>query len=576
MSAPCSVQMYAEPITSSLEDLDGADLDIFYALVIVNPLGPTLTFVASVGKATLNATLPLVKVMLNPFSQTVEQVGSFTVGDTWNPQRDFEPLVALDYGSCPTLIFASNQIREESRQQLIQQIFRRFEDDVVRVASSVQRHLGDPWNRVSEAMAGGADGEEFSDLDSAAAYLADVVASEIHVRAELQALFYAWSGSIEKTGISSRMKDKALSSDEFKRFLFRKIVPSVWLPEFSDDSEKEPEIRKPERLKIESLEDVENILASGEWKTFTEQQLVDLLRVLFYCYGTEGDTSYVSKISGVYKHAVSEGMDADTRMLLEGEMVGLVEAGKVLPVVFLPFLVLDEDVPITTKAAIDFVSSSGYVNGELYAFGELKNLFSHSTLANRAAVFGALVAMGDEEVMAFLDELKPQLNAEEVRQAARIHTQFPQHRAIQYWLRWAKELVSSSTGDDQRHFGSCASALVLVLEYDRVGRVSAGKRNFPCHKSPQAITIERVWSIDEYAEILAPELYAIEAAESAPRLFSDVLRKWGLKPRAELLEQFIPDSRMRQLPEKPLRDLGPKTTAPVGGGFLARLFGRKP
>jgi len=31
----------------------------------------------------------------------------------------------------------------------------------------------------------------------------------------------------------------------------------------------------------------------------------------------------------------------------------------------LPFLVLDDDVPITTKAAIDFVSSSDYVNGEL-------------------------------------------------------------------------------------------------------------------------------------------------------------------------------------------------------------------
>jgi hypothetical protein len=36
MSTPCAVQMYAEPITSLLEDLGGADLDVFYALVIVN------------------------------------------------------------------------------------------------------------------------------------------------------------------------------------------------------------------------------------------------------------------------------------------------------------------------------------------------------------------------------------------------------------------------------------------------------------------------------------------------------------------------------------------------------------
>jgi hypothetical protein len=573
MSTPCSVQMYAEPMESSLEDLVGADLDIFYALVIVNPFGPTLTFVATVGKSKLNSTLPLIKVMLNPFSQTVEQIGRFTVGDTWIPQQDFEPLIALDYGSCPTLVLASNQIQDESRQQVIQRIFARFKDDVQRVSTSVKRHFGDPWSRVSEAMAGGADGDEFGDPESAAAYLAAIVTSERHVKPELEALFFAWAGSIEKTGISGHMKDKALSSDEFKRFFFEKIVPYVWLPEFSVEPEREPEIRRPGRLKIESLEDVERILASDDWKKFPEQQLVDLLRVLFYCYGVEGDTSYISKISEVYKHAVHEGLDADTRMLLESEMVGLVETRKVLPVVFLPFLVLDEEVPITTKAAIDFVSSSDYVNGELYAFGELRNLFSRHTLANRAAVFGALVAMGDEEVMAFLGELRPQMNAEEVRQAARVHTQFPQHRAIQYWLSWATELVSSPRDDDQRHFGSCASALILALEHDSVGRVSACKRHFPCHKSPQAITVEREWSIDEYAEVLAPELYAIEAAESAPRLFSDVLRKWGLQPQSRLIEQFIPDSQMGQLPEKPLRDLGSKPAAPTAKGFLSRLFG---
>lgn len=575
MSKSCSVQMYDEPITSLLEDLQGAELDIFYALIIVNPFGPTLTFVASVGKSTLNATLPLVKVMLNPFSQTVEQVGRFTVGDTWIPQQDFEPLIALDYGSCPTLVLASNQIHEESRRLVVHQIFERFEDDVVRVAASVKRHLGDPWSRVSEAMAGGGHGDEADDPESAAAYLAEVVTSEVHVKPELQALFYAWAGSIEKTGISGHMKDTALSSEEFKRFFFEKIFPAVWLPEFSEEKEKEPEVKQPQRLKFDSIEDVEKILASSEWKQFPEQQLVDLLRVLFFCYGVEGDTTYIAKISTVYKHAVAEGLDSDTRLLLEGEMVGLVEAGKALPVVFLPFLVLDDDVPITTKAAIDFVSSSGYVNGELYAFGELRNLFSRSTLANRAAVFGALVAMGDAEVLAFLEELRPQLSANEVLEAAGVHTQFPQHRAIQFWLRWAKDIVSSPNEDDQRNFGSCASALILVLEHDSVGRVSAGKRNFPCHKTQQAITIEREWSIDEYAEILAPDFYAIEAAESAPRLFSDVLRKWGLKPQADLLEQFIPDGHMRQPPDKPLRDMSSKSGASTGGGFLSRLFGRK-
>ncbi len=575
MSTPCSVEMYAEPIQSSFEDLDGAVLDVFYALVLVNPFGPTLTFVAAVGKPAVSVVLPIVKVMLNPFSQTVEQVGRFTVGDTWTPRLDFAPLIALDYGSCPTLVLVSNQIEEGMRNELVEQIFVRFEEDVVNVASNVKRHLGDPWNRISEAMSSGRGEGDEGDLETAAAYLAEVVSTDVHVRPELQALFYAWNGSIEQTGISGHLKETALGAEEFKRFFFDKIFPAVFLPEFTEQNEKKPDIKTPERLKVESLEDVEKILTSGDWKNFSEDRLVDLLRILFYCYGVEGDTSYISKISMVFEHAVADGLDADTRMLLEGEMVELVEAGKVLPVVFLPFLVLDKDIAITTKAAIDFVSSSGYVNGELYAFGELRNLFTRSTLANRAAVFGALVAMGDEEVLKFLSELRPMLNVEEVRQAARIHTRFPQHLAIQFWLQWARQLVNSPNEDDQRMFGSCASALILVLEHDIVGRVSSGKRNFPCHKTPKAITVEREWSIDEYAENLAPDLYSIESAEAAPRLFSDVLRKWGLKPQASLLEQFIPDSGIRQPPNKSLKDLSPNPSESGGGGFLSRLFGRK-
>jgi hypothetical protein len=200
------------------------------------------------------------------------------------------------------------------------------------------------------------------------------------------------------------------------------------------------------------------------------------------------------------------------------------------------------------------VSSSDYVDGELYAFGELRNLFIRSTLANRGAVFGALVAMGDQEVLKFLEELRPMLGTEDVRQAARVHTQFPQHHAIQFWLQWSKQLVSSTTEEDQKNFGSCASALILVLKHDTVGAVSSGKRNFPSHKSPSAITIKQEWTLEEYAELLAPELYALEAAEAAPRLFSDVLREWGLSPRAPLVDQFLPEAGRDSETFRPLRD----------------------
>ena len=62
MSTPCSIEMYKEPLETLLSDLDGAVLDVFFAHLIVNPFGPTLTFVAAAGKPNIGQALPLVKV----------------------------------------------------------------------------------------------------------------------------------------------------------------------------------------------------------------------------------------------------------------------------------------------------------------------------------------------------------------------------------------------------------------------------------------------------------------------------------------------------------------------------------
>ena len=575
MSTPCSIEMYAEPLETSLSDLDSAVLDVFFAHMIVNPFGPTMTFVAAAGKPQIGQALPLVKVMLNPFTQDVQQIGRFWVGDTWTPLRDFDPLLELAYGSCPTLILISNQMEEGVRKELASKLFESFDEDVARVYRSVEKHFGDPWTRVSEAMSGGNDEYEDITAEDAGLRMAGAIFNEKHVKPELSAFFYAWNGSIEKTGIGDHMKQIAMSSVAFKDFFFERIAPTVWLPTYSDQPEKEPEVKRPVKLKLESLEQLDELMASEQWRDFEEDRLVDLLRMLFFGYGYEGATSHVPNISKVYKHALAKGMDTDTRALLEAEMVQLVDSGKLLPVVFLPFLVLDDAVPVTTKAAIDFVSSSDYDDGELHAFVELRNLFKQGSLANRAAVFGALVAMGDEEVLAFLAELQPLLSTEEVREAARVHTQYPQHHAIQFWLKWAKKLVSSQNEFDQKMFGSCASALILVLKYDSVGKVASGKRNFPCQKYENPIEDFQFWSIEEYASLISNDLYAIEVIEARPRLFSDVLRQWGLEPRAPLVEQFLPEPGRDSETFRSLRDPNAKPDLENSKkSFIEKIFGK--
>lgn len=578
MAVSCSIILSSEFLPATLADIDSAPLDVLFAVGIVNPNGPTLTFVAAVGESKVGADLPLVKVMLNPFMQKVDQIGRMRVGDVWTPLVDFEPLLDLDFGDCPTLVLLNQGVPEGSQIELTAKLLASFGPGVMDNFHRVQKYFGDPWTRVSSAMGGEEFNTDEDTIEECASNLAELVSDPHHVYPELQAFFYAWEGSIEKTGISDALKGSAYQAEAFKAFFLDRVISTLWVPERpSVEEPKEPDVVHPQRLEIESIDDLQQVLNSGAWETFDDQRFVDLMRFVLFVYGQAGDHQYIPRLGRLYRHGLKTGMEVETRTMLEGEMNQLVDQGKALPVVFLPFLVEDSDVSVTTKAAIDFVSSSGYVNGELYAFTELRNLFTRGVLADRAAVFGALVAMGDVEVIKFAEELRPQLTEDEVRRAARVHTFFPQHWAIQFWLSWCKELVSSRTDADLSKFGSCASALALVLRHDRVNEVREGKRNFPCQKNEVAITPLNRWSLEEYAEVLAPDLYELEAAEGPPRIFSHVLRVWGLQPRSPLDEQYIPDPSEQDEPFRKLRDPDKKVMTPpeAAQGFLSRLFKRQ-
>ena len=51
MSA-CEISLFYEPTPLRLDDLDGSQLDVFFAVGIINPYGPILSLVAAAGKTT--------------------------------------------------------------------------------------------------------------------------------------------------------------------------------------------------------------------------------------------------------------------------------------------------------------------------------------------------------------------------------------------------------------------------------------------------------------------------------------------------------------------------------------------
>jgi hypothetical protein len=568
----CQISLLYSPRALDLDDLDGSPLDVFFATGIVNPFGPTLTVVAAVGVADLGKEIPVVEIMLNPFRQEVLQIGTMLVGTEWHPEDDLAPLIERDYGGCPTLVLVTNKVSQSTRIDLTRQIFESYGSKIKSVAKAVETHLGDPWARVDREIRGSDFDIDDVSVHDTAMNLASLVLSVEHIVPELQAMLAAWQGSIEKTGVSDQLKWSSMSHEHFRTFIVDRVFPTIWLPEIKRQTIPQPELKAPEKLEWNSIDDITQILNTKEWQRFSEEKLVSLLRLVLYMYGSTGASEFIEPLSGIYKRLLHLGADEDTRLMIEAEMVSLVQGGKVHALVFLPFLIEDPSQQVASKAVIDFVSMSEIANGALYAFTELRMLIESKSLTNRGAVFGGLVAIGDSQSVKFASELRGLLDSTEVKIAARVHTPFPQHKAIQFWLQWAKELVYSQKAEDQKNFGSAASALILVLTQSSSGEIIESDRNYPCHKSDPPTLRLRTWSREEYAEFIAPDLYWLESQEDSPSLFSDVLRHWGLMPRASVDKQFIGDSPALN---KRLRDLSETEPAKDGGGFLSRLFGKR-
>lgn len=575
MSNTALVHLIGVPKILSFEDIENTTLDVFFALGIVNPHGPTLSFVAAVGSGEIGQKLPVVYVMLNPFAQRVEQVGWYTVADKWTPRRDLADLIALGFGDCPTLVLVNREIPDTERVNFIAEILSQFPDQVMGVEASVEKFYGNPTDRVSAAMAGRlpeSDGSESVAL--AANSLASYMVDSRHFWPEISALFYAWDGSINLSGIHGDLKAAAFPYGKFKEFFSDYVAPSVYLP-----PEPESAVRVDERpasspteeqgesivAKVKSLDEVRVLLRSDDWSNLSKDDLYLLLQESIMLYGAQVDKTDIPYISSLYQTVLASGRSAEDMLRLENQIKIWQETYSLPPVVFLPFIAEDPDRIVAAKAAIDFVSTSPYVSDDktnLYAEGELKTLCEIGAIKNLGAVFGALISMGEPRLWPLLDQMREKITLDQAEEAVFAQSSYVSHEQIQYWVRWAKSLVTGELKQSNRYFLFPALALSrFTADGAKEHGVIDARRNFPyaAETKEDFIKLNQRWSFDEYAKHIATQLYEIEALEKAPKLFSTVLMHWGLKPAASLEDQYIPDADGAMgIPDR-LRDLSGKS-----------------
>lgn len=196
------ISLFDRPSPIALRTLRAKPATALLVGGIVNPAGPTLDVVMAHGLWEPGATLPVVQVMLNPVSQEIQKVGEIFVAETWHPSTIISQLFRLSFGSCPTLLLPSVFLDDEGAVTLHAEFLKLFAD-ARRVLQDVKAYYGNPWDRVSMEIHRGFEstkrpgGPKESLSEAEATELSALLLSERHQAPELQALMFAWKGSIE-------------------------------------------------------------------------------------------------------------------------------------------------------------------------------------------------------------------------------------------------------------------------------------------------------------------------------------------------------------------------------------------
>lgn len=208
----------------------------FLAIGIVNSMGPTLNVIAADGLGKIGERLPLLHLMLNPFSQVSEEVGTVEIGESWNPAADLETVFSLNLGACPTLLLPSALYSHENARNVFTALLQKFRDGTG-VLARLRKHPGDPWQRIEADMsalpelmktvlAGSESKEESKRLTATeAAEFAELQLQNENSSEEFRAFMFAWEGSINFTG----METTAMSKEAFLR-VFGNLALTLRVP----------------------------------------------------------------------------------------------------------------------------------------------------------------------------------------------------------------------------------------------------------------------------------------------------------------------------------------------------------
>ena len=422
MTRPTRLEMLEAPVPMALDDLESAPLCAFFALGTVNPYGPTLAFTASLGPWASGAQAAVVRAVLSPFAQTVEQVGWLAMGDEWQPQELLGPLLGLELGECPSLLLLNAAIPDSEREAFAFEILTRREGGAAQRLAGVERYFAQPYERVGWEMQGAAAEPEPVMSAEAYAWLARLLLDPRHSYPELGAFLFAWRGSVEEVPMPDAQREQAFHFARFSRFFSDRVCALLALPEkpAAEPPAERAAAQAALRYQPESIAALDALLAGQGWRAMPPDQQHDVLKAALLAYGVGLDPKYLLETGALYSHLMAaSGAEAGARLQVLREVNDAMRELPLQPEVFLPFLAFDADRGVVAAATLALLGRPGKAPGDARSgLVELDTLLESAAAANPGAVVGAVEALGEPACAEFLSRWRARLDAEALKEAA--------------------------------------------------------------------------------------------------------------------------------------------------------------
>jgi hypothetical protein len=284
-----------------------------------------------------------------------------------------------------------------------------------------------------------------------------------------------------------------------------------------------------------------SMLDESYWQSLEEQPLINLLFEGIVLYGRINWEPIVPVIAPVYLHAM-EHVSVEMRNDLQVAIREKAEANRTSLNALLPFIFLETDSSVISTAALDFSMIGAPPDDDPLDWPrKLISYLQAGTPSNLGAVLGALVTLGDRRVNELLRETKWLLSDSEIGAAAECVSGMPSVAAVEFWLEWLEELMDAGL-DDTKVFGQVAAGLLLLAARMKVDTFGDITRNFGyLHNEGdegKSMVIHGRYSKEEVGRRYADRFYALEETETVPKLLSDVIREYGLEPKASPEDRF--------------------------------------